>query len=178
MELEEKIIEESKKVKPIMKIMGRDVYTIEDGQKLNRKACLMAKIRGTQPTFGKMEMTDDGMYYKKSYSNAVVCNYDDACKNKMRIIVDENGKEKYEVADDTRAIDEQFGGRVYTEQIKCYVFEIENKKVKITDIKFVDVQTFVKEFKDELDNKSAILVWDAIKNLKEKTVRKTKLKLQ
>lgn len=149
------VLSEANRVKPVMRVNGRDVYTAEDAQKLN-KAELMEERATGHVELGARAVNPDGTYAACRARNVVV-DPGMFLDNRYRKV-----GETYEVVTDLRAVKEQGTGRVYADNIIAHVIHKESGKLAVKETKAISAAEFVKEFKKKLDEKSMISIFGLI----------------
>lgn len=151
------IVNEAGKIKPVAVVNGRKVFTAPDAQILNKAALMEEKALGSVD-LGVRPVNPDGTFAGCRVRNVVV-DPENLFNNRFK----KDGN-TYEVVTDYRAIKEQASGRVYTDNIPVTVIHKQNGKLEVKHVKMISADAFVRDFKQKLDLKSMISIFDLIQN--------------
>lgn len=105
METMKEILNEADSASVLMIVNGREVYTFDDAQKLNKAELMEQKATGKQPEIADRLINPDGLTYAASNIKRTAIDPNTFFENRYRKT---GGKApKYEVVTDYRAIKEQ-----------------------------------------------------------------------
>lgn len=164
------------KTEPVSTFKGMEYYTYEDAARLNQ--AILRKGPEFFPEVSERETVNGGLGYTSSRRWNVAINPATFFDNRFRKIVipgqpavkatkeNKGTKEiperiKYEVVTDSRAIQEQSSGRVYTNNILSYIVE-KTKKGLAVESSVVSDTEFVNEFKQRMSDADMRSVLEAL----------------
>lgn len=170
------LAEQVKSVQPIAEQNGRKLYSIDDAK-------LVGHVKQTEEqVYGKTDVGDREYdpargTYRSSHTPNLAINPEVYFINRFRTVEDEEGDLSLEVVTDYRAIKEQGSGQVYTDNVRVFVIDRDDKdKLQVVGIRLINADEFVREFKKELDHPSMTQILTAVKKSQTKVTEKESLK--
>ncbi len=155
------------KTEPVATFNEMEYYTYEDAAKLNQ--AVLRKGVEYFPEMAERETTNGGLGYTSSRRWNVAINPATFFDNRYRKIEiagkkKEDTKVKYEVVVDSRAIQEQSSGRVYSNNIPTYIVE-KTEEGLLIESSIVSDTEFINDFKFRMSDNDMRSVLEALSDL-------------